>query len=225
MAGPRTSPPEDHFAVVKLRFALSNEDANWLRFTRAHPDAVVRVLATRELAGEKVMSDLDVIGTEPLDYTHELESLPGIDSVALLASRGTRARFRVVAQEPTYLRIADRLAVLLRYPRTIQDGEYTVEVAARVSQLQELTKELQAVSPHVEVLRFGRDPMRTSPPSLTSRQYALLHQALAAGYFDVPRRITLTRLAAALGRSKSSLSRSLALVERELAETSAMAAP
>ena len=112
------------------------------------------------------------------------------------------------------------METLLRYPRFIQNGEYTVEAAAPVTQIRRLIQELRRISKAVEVLRFGRDRMRTYPPTLTARQNSLLHQALAAGYFDVPRRISLTRFAKRLGRSKSGLSEALALVEQKLAEAS-----
>jgi len=42
---------------------------------------------------------------------------------------------------------------------------------------------------------------------------------MAAGYFAVPRGITLTALARRLHRSKSSISESLALIEKQLLET------
>jgi predicted DNA binding protein len=53
---------------------------------------------------------------------------------------------------------------------------------------------------------------------LTSIQRALFRQALALGYFEVPRRITLTQLAHKVSRNKSSVSTTLATVERKLAE-------
>jgi predicted DNA binding protein len=42
---------------------------------------------------------------------------------------------------------------------------------------------------------------------------------MAAGYFAVPRRITLTGLANKLGKSKSSLSEMLANIEKKLLES------
>jgi predicted DNA binding protein len=54
---------------------------------------------------------------------------------------------------------------------------------------------------------------------LTEAQQQLLTEAMAAGYFAVPRGITLTDLARRLNRSKSSLSEAIAVIERKLLES------
>ncbi len=59
---------------------------------------------------------------------------------------------------------------------------------------------------------------------MTAVQRAMFRQALERGYFDVPRRITLTQLARELSRSKSTVSMTLATVERKLAEAAAASA-
>ncbi len=51
---------------------------------------------------------------------------------------------------------------------------------------------------------------------LTRRQSEVFHVALTEGYWDVPRRTTLTRLALQLNMSKSSLSETLSGVERKV---------
>jgi predicted DNA binding protein len=56
-------------------------------------------------------------------------------------------------------------------------------------------------------------------PTLSAAQHQLLNQAMAAGYFAVPRGITLTELARRLNRSKSGISESIALIEKKLFET------
>lgn len=141
-------------------------------------------------------------------------------SVARLGAVGPRTRYQAILQQPEFHRLASELHALLRYPALFENGLYTVEVAARVTQLRKLIEELRHICRSVQVLRFGRDRMRTCPPTLSEAQHALLHRALAAGYFEVPRRITLTEFAKKLGRSKSAVSQALALVERELAESS-----
>lgn len=212
----------DPFSVVKLRFEIPH-NVYMYPFSRAHPDALIVVTATQNLPGGRVLAEADVIESGPSDYTNELRGLPGVISVSRLGSVGPRTRYTAIAEEPSYLMLANELEVLMRYPRFIQNGEHTIEVAARASQLRKLVTGLRQLSDNVTVMAFGRDVMRTSPPTLTPRQHALLHQALAAGYFDVPRRITLTRLARQLRRSKSGISRSLAIVERKLAESSVAA--
>jgi predicted DNA binding protein len=212
---------EDPLAVVRVRFRVPRE-APLSLFVRAYPDALLNVIAMQKLPRNRNLVLLDVLGSMPPNSLAKLRKMTGVISVSPLGTRGLRARFVAIVRQPRLVALATRLEALLRYPQTVTNGWFVVEVVARVSQLRELVTGLHRISPSVEVLRFGRDPMRTFPPTLTTRQHALLHQALAAGYFDVPRRITLTGLATMLHRSKSALSQTLARIEKELVESSAV---
>jgi predicted DNA binding protein len=54
---------------------------------------------------------------------------------------------------------------------------------------------------------------------LTASQDAVFRAALRTGYFSVPRRISVSGLAAQLGRSKSSTSEMLSKIHQRLAES------
>jgi len=204
--------------VAKIRFEIP-QGGLYYRVSQDFPEATIEVTATHVLSDGRVMAELDVLASDFTEFIEALGREPGVVSVANVATLGPTARCQIMAQTPPYILLAGDLEVLIRYPRIIQAGAFTVEVASRVSQLQKLIEGLHRFYPVVQVLRFGRDRMRTSPGTITAQQHALLHQALAAGYFEVPRRITLTRLAHKLGKSKSSLSRGLALIEEKLAES------
>jgi predicted DNA binding protein len=215
------SPAEERLAVARIRITMP-EAAPIGRFSRGHPEVELVFTAAQFLSPDRVLTEVEILSRDPTDYTPEISRLPDVLSAIRLGRVGPRTRYQVTLRQlPDYVPVINEWSAILRYPRIVQSGEITLEVAARVSQLQGLVRDLRASGFPLRVLRFGRDTMRTCPPTLTPRQYALLHQALAAGYFDVPRRITLTRLAGKLARSKSSISRALAQVERQLAEASA----
>lgn len=214
----------DPLAVVRVRFRVPRE-APLSLFVREFPDAVLNVLASGKLPRNRDLVLFDILGALPPNNLARLRAMAGVISVSVLGTRGTTARYLAIVRRPRLVTLASDLEALLRFPQTITNGWYVVEVVARVSKLRELVKGLRRLSRSVEVVRFGHDPMRSFPPTLTSRQHFLLHQALAEGYFDVPRRVTLTGLATRLHRSKSSLSQTLARVERELAESSVAQLP
>jgi len=216
-------PIEDRFAVVKVRFEIPHEVFLYT-ISRAHPELVGTIPTSQNLPDGRVLAEFDVAGPHAYDLGQEIGDLPGVLAVTRLTPSGQLTRFNVVLKEPSYIHLANELEVLLRYPRLVENGEYTVEVAARLSQLRKLVDGLRQISPFVRVLRFSADPMRSSPHRLSPHRSALLRQALSAGYFDVPRRITLTGFAHRLGRSKSSVSRALALIEKELAEADVVTA-
>jgi predicted DNA binding protein len=204
--------------VVKVRFEVPR-GAPYYRVSREFPEQVAEVTASYRLPNGLDRIELEIVGSHSADSLEALRHEPGVVSVSRLATLGPLARYHMVAETAPIHLLERELAVMIRYPILVQDGMFTIEVAGRVVRLQKLIEELRRSYPFVEVLRFGRDRMRTVPASLTPKQYALLHQALAAGYFDVPRRISLTQLAENLGKSKSSVSSGLALVEKKLVES------
>ena len=220
-AGPNKSTEENRFAIVRIRFEIPHT-LYLYPFSRAHPEIVIELTATQNLSRDRVLAEFDLIEPNPADHTDGMRSLSGVVSISRLAPVGPRTRYQAVAAKPSYLVLVDELEVLCRYPRLVQNGEHTIEVASRVAQLRTLVTELRQLSPDVTVIAFGRDRMRTSPLSLTPRQHALLHEALAAGYYDVPRRVSLTEFARRRGRSKSTTSRALATIEKALAEGSVL---
>jgi predicted DNA binding protein len=70
-----------------------------------------------------------------------------------------------------------------------------------------------------QVISIRRRPLRSHLPVFTDAQHELLTKAMAAGYFAVPRGITLTELARRLDRRKSGISEAIAIVERKLLES------
>lgn len=194
-------------------------------FTLAHPSVQCVVTAVQAIGDRQYVIEVEVLSSELRDYTEELTRMPAITSASRQTPVGHRTTYLItLGLTPEYMQVASQLGALLRYPRVIENGHLTVEVVARTSQIRVLIRRLRAIARNVEVLRFGPGPVRSFRGQLSSRQTALLHRALAAGYFDVPRRITLTRFAEVLGRGKSSVSRALALIEKQLAESGAAAA-
>ncbi len=206
--------------MVRVRFTV-REDIALRRFTELHPTIQCVVSVVQQLSDNQYLIDFEVLSSELRDYTDELAKMPAI----LWAKRRTPVGHRTcyligLGLTPEYMVVATELGALLRYPRIIENGQLAVEVIARANYLRRLIRRLRQIADDVEVLSFGAGPMRSSIGGLSGRQTALLHRALAAGYFDVPRRVNLTRFAQTLGRGKSSVSRALALIEKRLAEAS-----
>lgn len=204
--------------MVRVRFAIS-EDLPLRDFTLAHPDLEGVITATQPLPDGTAVVEFEIVSPRPQDFTAELARYPHFLSVTRLDNVGPRTRYSALVDlTPGYVKVANEFGALMRYPRVVAGGKHTVEVAAKTSQIRRVLQGLRQICSEVKVLRFGRGAMRTCPSGLNPRQVALLHHALAAGYYDVPRRVTLTGLAKSLGRSKSSVSRAFALIERQLVE-------
>ncbi len=98
------------------------------------------------------------------------------------------------------------------------DGVAVLRVAARRADLDGDAAYLEAHCPGLALADVVPVGPEGHDALLTQRQHEALAQALASGYYDIPREIRLTDLADAMGMSQSSLSELLRRAERRLVE-------
>lgn len=175
----------------------------------------------------RTLMEIEVLGSAA-DWTKTIAATPGVVRVERVTDRSERSRYRVHSLRPQIQDYARTAAVLLSYPRTIRDGIYSADTVARRSEIRRLMAALRADHSGVKIVSLRDDPSPAGGASgswlkLTPVQRELFRHAFELGYFEVPRRITLSQLAEKVGRSKSSVSHALALVERALASAASQA--
>jgi len=208
---------EDRLAIVKIEFHL--HPPLWIAaFSLGHPDLLLMVHLVQPARGRQLLVDVEIFGP-PNDWVQEIANLRGVQEVRHLGVAPDLGRYRVqhAASGPATLML--KLGMLMRFPITVQNGLVSGEVVDRVSQIRGFVASLRASGYDARIVSLRHQSLRSRQPNLTPVQREIFQQAVAAGYFQVPRRITLTRLAEMLSRSKSSVSETLAVVERKLAES------
>lgn len=207
----------DRLAIVKLEIELGKN--TWLcGFTRNHPDLLVEVHNILAVPGKEALGDFEIHGP-PVDRRAEIGRFPDVVEVGPLDVPPEVGRYRVLFRESVLVPLIVKLEVLLRYPTSARNGVLTVETVDRVSRIRRILAALRHARQRARIVFLRKEFFRSRRPSLTRVQRETFEQALALGYFHVPRRITLTRLSQKLARSKSTVSETLAIVERKLAET------
>ncbi len=210
-------PDEDRLFIAMLRIRIPG--TLWTgTFSRAHPYARIEVLNLSEVTPDVSVSDYWISGS-PGQWANELLTFDEVLKVDSLAEVGGGCLYRITYQNPPVIYLYRRLNLPLPFPRRIQAGSIYWEVVARRSEFDEVMQYAREIDPGLTVVSIRRRPLRSHLPLLSDVQQELLTQAMAAGYFAVPRGITLTDLARQLHRSKSSISESLALIEKKLLES------
>jgi predicted DNA binding protein len=213
----------DRVAIMKLELRLPHDV--WLaKFTLQHPELVVETMNLLQVADRNIITEMEIYGP-PVDWTDEIAASPDVLEVERLSMKPEMGRYRVRFHQTLLVQLARELEVMIRYPRTAQNGRLMCETIGRLSRLRQLITTLRALGVEASITSLRAESLRSVRLTLTSAQRSLFRQALALGYFCVPRRISLTRLAERVSRSKSSVSEMLAVVERKLAHSaSAMGA-
>jgi predicted DNA binding protein len=205
---------------MKLEFEMARE--SWYySFTTRHPEQVVEVTNLLLVPDNKTLAEVEIYGPT-VDWTDEIAGFFDVVEVERLGMLPALGRYRVRYSTTQFVSLANELEVMIRFPRTVQNGMLTCETIARLSQLRRLTAALRVLGHDPRITSLRRDSLRSVRFSLTASQRALFRQALGLGYFEVPRRISLSQLAEKVSRSKSSVSEMLAVVERKLVHSTSV---
>lgn len=214
----------DRLFLATLRIRIPQRIWNG-PFSAAHPQVRLEVLNRTDVRPGESVSDCWISGLPAGVWAREIAGYPDVLRVQSLAEVGDGCLYRITYRDPPIVGLYRRLQLPLQLPLRIQGGYIDWEIVARYSEFQQILAHARAADPNVTVVSIRRRPLRDHLPLLTEAQHELLTQAMAAGYFAVPRGITLTALARKLERSKSSISESLALIEKKLFETALRPVP
>jgi hypothetical protein len=188
-------------------------------FSAAHPTVRLEALNRTGVSTGLSVSDYWISGSPPGVWAREILTYPDVAKVDSLAEVGEGSLYRITYRNPPIVALYRRLKLPMQFPLRLQAGYLRWEVVARYAEFHEIIKHVRSVDPEYSLVSIRRRPLRSHLPTLTESQQELLRQAMAAGYFAVPRGITLTDLAKKLDRSKSGISESIALIEKKLVET------
>jgi predicted DNA binding protein len=188
------------------------------RFTVAHPEVRLEVLDRMELGGGLSLFETRIQSDRRGSWREELLTLPGVKDVEQIDSTEGSEVCRIFFRGKTFTPLLKRLRLVGQFPFPVNNGVATWNVAGPEGKVRELLKNLatQSAGFHVDSVRHG--PLLRNPSALTPHQQEILHHAQVAGYFDVPRRISLTRLASKEGVAISTLSVTLATIEKKILE-------
>ena len=213
------APHKDRLAMVHIEIDLPEEV--WLKgFTHDHPNLLVELHNILVVPNQKVLADVE-IRPSGTDWKDEIATFPDVEDVVPLEVPPETGRYRVLSQESRVVSVIVELEILLRYPTRAKNGVVSFETVDQISRIRSLVATLRSRGFRPRIVSLRKEFFRSREPSMTAVQRAMFRDALESGYFDVPRRITLTQLAQKLSRSKSTVSETLAVVERKLAEAAA----
>jgi predicted DNA binding protein len=217
----RTSPvvkvPQG-YALYRVVAPLSKDGWGY-PFTRAHPSLRVEILNRIEISDDVLLAEVRMAGPGAFDWPAESRHFPNVTHVESHPEGPDSVTYRVTFRAPHIHAITRKHAVLTRYPIIVQNGVSQFETFAGPRQMQAYLKELTERVGRSQVSSVQQGSVSTQSLGLTPGQLTIFQEAVVAGFFHVPRLVTLTGLAERLGRSKSTISTALVRIRRRLAES------
>lgn len=196
---------------------VSLPPATWLySITVTHPELHLEVLDRLLLTNQLMLTEARLHGPGFSERVRELERSPVVEQVEVLEGDASGGLVRVTHRAPDFMTLFREVRVLRRFPFWVQDGVATWVVVGSGSKLRQLLKGLSRVVPQLRVEAIQPASSDLKHPLLTRREGELFRRSMSEGYFDVPRKVSLTELARRVNLAKSTLSRTLAVVERKL---------
>jgi predicted DNA binding protein len=204
----------DKLVICRLRVVVPEQ--HWLySLCKKFPASVFDIMANLDLDNGERWTDVRIRSVQPMDWITELRAVREVMEAQIIGTVGNTVNARVKVKKHSLFDLLDKLNILWRLPCPVKNGVFSMVVTGSEKNIRHMLKTAKAGSVDVSITAVirGEESQRCF---LTPRQTEVFGKAVAAGYFEVPRLITLTELAAEMKVSGSSLSEMLAVVEKKL---------
>lgn len=191
--------------MTRTRFVVTLPDDAWVTsVSREHSRAAFRLLA----AVDRSTSACGLVWITAPDVTPILDSMDRAEmEYTVLHRTSQEAAVQFETPNAVVLAAAAEAGVPIVFPIETSNGQSTLDAVGDPARMTTLAQELEATCPEVTVA-FVREQFDRSQ-QLTHRQRTLVTTALEMGYYDTPRRCSLTALADELDLAKSTISETL----------------
>ncbi|MWV39667.1 helix-turn-helix domain-containing protein [Natrialba sp. INN-245] len=179
----------------------------------AYPDATFRVLAAVP-GSESGFALVRITGRNVTDIVDDITDHPQITELTLVEWSDNEATIHFETTAPLLLFSSRESGMPIELPVEIQDGEATIDVTGSRERLAELAEQLERFGLQYRIENVS-DRLHESQV-LSERQLEVVVAAVEQGYYDTPRRCSLTELAEHLGIAKSTCSETLHRAEESI---------
>jgi len=201
--------------MPEAKLTLSIPDRAWPgEITRAYPEACVRIVAAISQA-ESGVGLAEISGPDLDALLDDMMEHPAVQSMEILQHGDGESLVQFETQLPLLLFAARDSGLPLEMPFEIVDGEATWNLTTSQDAISALGDQLSAMGISYSV-DFIQQKITNADDLLTDRQQVLVAEAVSRGYYDTPRRCTLTELADAVDLAKSTTSETLHRAEERV---------
>ena len=200
--------------MPQATFAVTLPETVWVQqVSTANPEATFRVLAA--VPGvESGFALVRIAGPDVSAVVEDMDDHPQILELSLVQYSDNEATIHFETTAPLLLFSSRESGMPIELPVEISDGKAALEVTGSRNRLSELAEQLSQFGLQYQVEHVS-EHLHDSQ-LLSERQRELIVTAVEQGYYDTPRRCSLTELADHLEIAKSTCSETLHRAEESV---------
>ncbi len=200
--------------MAQATLTITMPEQVWIQqLSTAYPDATFRVLAAVPGA-DSGFALVRITGPEVADVIDDMNDHPQVTELTLAQWSDNEATVHFETTAPLLLFSSRDSGMPIELPVEITDGEATIDVTGSRERLSELAQQLENFGLQYRI-EHVRERLHESQ-LLSERQLEVVVAAVDEGYYDTPRRCSLTDLAEHLGVAKSTCSETLHRAEEAI---------
>ncbi|WP_226041486.1 helix-turn-helix domain-containing protein [Natrinema sp. DC36] len=200
--------------MAHATLTLTMPESIWIQqISTDFPESTFRVLAAVP-GSDTGFALVRIAGAETPAVVEAMEEHPQITELSLAQWSDDEATVHFETTAPLLLFSSRESGMPIELPIEIQDGEATIDVTGSRERLAELAEQLEHFG-----LQYRIDHVRErlhESQLLSDRQLEVIVAAVEAGYYDTPRRCSLTELAGHLEIAKSTCSETIHRAEEAI---------
>lgn len=183
----------------------------------SHPDLAFSVVR-RKVEGNGMMSEeISVRGDHvPYELLDELRNGRGVRSVEPLESSGRYSAYLLILDVTPISKLAVQWDLRVSYPMRFEGGVTRFLVFAELEKALPFYDQLKALAPRTSMAAIRSEVLRRSFALLSERESQVLRTTLETGFWEPSHRVTLHQVARITRLAKSTLTRTMASIERKL---------
>jgi hypothetical protein len=202
--------------IVQLKFSFPIPPNLWLtKFTLKYPLLYFNVLSALLLTENRANCLIQIKGVNIDNFWREFSDQYDKSKFQLVYNDANSVLINILIEDPWILQHIMTSQLLVRFPLTIINGKVSIELIATRKKIEGLFDNPKWKEINVTIKQIGQ----YCPDTLLShKQTDILIQALKNGFFEAPRKQTLSSLAIELGLSPTALSENIRRITKKLGE-------
>ena len=193
--------------IVKVKLKISVPKSRWLsKLNDKYPELRFHILSTIILEENVGDTLFQIQGPTVKNFISEFNSISEPASFQILYEDKEAVILNVKTKDPWIFNSLVKTDLLIMYPIKISEGQINIEAITTRMKVDNFLLELEKKEMKFSIISIG---YYHQSALLTKRQKDLLHFVYINGYFEVPRKKSLTKLAKDLNISPSALSETL----------------